>query len=226
MAKRSITALLVAAVLLLIPSCDAESFLRGFGANVLGGIDSEETVNQINDMVEQGITNYDELVTQVVKASRNPDTEKKLIDTLSQEASEQAVSTIENTVNDLSGQLDQIDTSSLPAEVQSVADEAISAVKKIAGTDADGGDYNPTKGDVAIIQAAKSLVEMFQDSGIGQNGSPSSAEIEQLISTANSALRMFNTIKSSTAFRNIDLNPVIDALIASANQSSGEEVQA
>ncbi len=223
MAKRSITALLVAAVLLLIPSCDAESFLRGFGANVLGGIDSEETVNQINDMVEQGITNYDELVTQVVKASRNPDTEKKLIDTLSQEASEQAVSTIERTVNDLSGQLDQIDASSLPAEVQSVADEAISAVKKIAGTE---GDYNPTKGDVAIIQAAMSLVEMFQDSGIGQNGSPSSAEIEQLISTANSALRMFNTIKSSTAFRNIDLNPVIDALIASANQSSGEEVQA
>ena len=50
MAKRSIAAILILAALLLVPSCDAEAFLRGFGTNVLGGLDSEKTVNEINEI--------------------------------------------------------------------------------------------------------------------------------------------------------------------------------
>ena len=222
MAKRSIAAILILAALLLVPSCDAESFLRGFGTNVLGGLDSEKTVNEINEMVESGITDedsYNELVKLVVQASKNPDTEKKLIDTLSQKASETSVQSIQSDVTQINNELGNVDISGLPAGIQAEAQKAIDAVDKIA-TGEDG--YEVTKGDVAIIQAAKSIVDMIQESGIADGSSPSDEEIQDLIGTANEALRMFNTLKPSTAFKDIDLNAVIDELVASAGGETTE----
>ncbi len=222
MSRRSIGAALILAALLLVPSCDAESLLRGFGTNVLGGVDSGETVNQVNEMIEAGITEYDDLVRLVVEASRNPDTEKKLVDTLSETAPESAAESIRSDVSQLSSQLESADTESLPVSVRKQAEEALNAVEMIADGLSGTGNYKPTKGDVAIIQAAESLVSMVMDSGIGSDGTPSDDDINSLINTANSALKMFNTIKPSTAFRNVDLNSVINELVSAMGQGSAE----
>ncbi len=246
MAKRPIAALLVAAALLLIPSCDAEALLRGFGTNVLGGVDTENTVNQVNEQVdlilESGFGNpesYDALVNAVVTASRNPDTEKKMLDSLKADLAEESLPDLKNqvdsfideversfniTIGDIeSGSLDDIkgniQSSDIPDGLKPVVSTAIDdASKLLKGINDPDSSYKPTKGDVIVLHAASNLItELSEMTG-------SSGEIESIIETANGSLKLFNTIKSSTVFSNIDLNTVIDALLAEMNQpSEGEE---
>ena len=52
MTKRSIVAVLIVAALLLISSCDAETFMRKFGTNVLGGVGGAETINQLEEQID------------------------------------------------------------------------------------------------------------------------------------------------------------------------------
>ena len=67
MTKRSIVAVLIVAALLLISSCDAETFMRKFGTNVLGGVGGAETINQLEeqiDLIIGGEENPEELLHQ------------------------------------------------------------------------------------------------------------------------------------------------------------------
>ncbi len=228
MAKRSIGAAIILAALLLVCSCDPESFLRAFGTNVLGGTGGKETVEEITAMIDGSETTYDELVKLVVQATRNPDTEKALIDSLSKDATEESVNGVRQQVSQVATQLEQVNDdalSDLPPTIQKEADKAIDAIKKIqAGLE--GGDeaaYTITKGDVAIIQAVSSIVDMIDDSGIMDSGSPSQSDISELISTANEAIKMFTTLKPASAFRSVDLNAVINELVSYMGQQGGEE---
>ena len=228
MAKRSIGAAIILAALLLVCSCDPESFLRAFGTNVLGGTGGKETVEEITAMIDGSETTYDELVKLVVQATRNPDTEKALIDSLSKDATEESVNGVRQQVSQVATQLEQVNDdalSDLPPTIQKEADKAIDAIKKIqAGLE--GGDeaaYTITKGDVAIIQAVSSIVDMIDDSGIMDSGSPSQSDISELISTANESIKMFTTLKPASAFRSVDLNAVINELVSYMGQQGGEE---
>lgn len=228
MAKRSIGAAIILAALLLVCSCDPESFLRAFGTNVLGGTGGKETVEEITAMIDGSETTYDELVKLVVQATRNPDTEKALIDSLSKDATEESVNGVRQQVSQVATQLEQVNDdalSDLPPTIQKEANKAIDAIEKIqAGLE--GGDeaaYTITKGDVAIIQAVSSIVDMIDDSGIMDSGSPSQSDISELISTANEAIKMFTTLKPASAFRSVDLNAVINELVSYMGQQGGEE---
>ncbi len=228
MAKRSIGAAIILAALLLVCSCDPESFLRAFGTNVLGGAVGKETVEEITAMIDGSETTYDELVKLVVQATRNPDTEKALIDSLSKDATEESVNGVRQQVSQVAAQLEQVKDdalSDLPPTIQKEANKAIDAIEKIqAGLE--GGDeaaYTITKGDVAIIQAVSSIVDMIDDSGIMDSGSPSQSDISELISTANEAIKMFTTLKPASAFRSVDLNAVINELVSYMGQQGGEE---
>ena len=90
MTKRSIAAVILVAAILLIPSCDAETFMRKFGTNVLGGLGGEN-IGKINEIIEAGVENHDELVSLIVEVSKNPDTSEKLVSSLSSEASDDSI---------------------------------------------------------------------------------------------------------------------------------------
>ena len=134
MAKRSIGAAIILAALLLVCSCDPESFLRSFGTNVLGGTVGKETVEEITAMIDGSETTYDELVKLVVQATRNSDTEKALIDSLSKDATEESVNGVRQQVSQVAAQLEQVKDdalSDLPPTIQKEANKAIDAIEKI-----------------------------------------------------------------------------------------------
>ena len=47
--------------------------------------------------------------------------------------------------------------------------------------------------------------------------------MDKVVDAANEALKMFNTVKSSTVFSNLDLNGVIDELMSSLNSPEPDE---
>ena len=251
MAKRSIAAVLIIAALLLIPSCDAETFMRKLGTNVLGGLGTEETINKIDDQVDliisgaedpEGGSNYDDLVNLVVQATRNPDTESKMIESLSkttEEASETIrteINTILDEVNsnmdssisidDLTDEnidelLENIEASEdIPSGLKSTAKTAVNNLKQLVdGINGVEGAYVPTKGDVVIIKTIASVADTI----LGELSSSSETEepdMDMIIDKVNEALKMYNTVRPATVFRNLNLNGVIDELLSSMNGDS------
>lgn len=255
MAKRSIAAVLIIAALLLIPSCDAETFMRKFGTNVLGGLGTEETINKIDDQVEliisgaedsEGGSNYDDLVNLVVQATRNPDTESKMIESLSKTPGnpQEAASTLKAEINtildevnsnmdssisidDLTDNIDDIKENidaleDIPSGLKSTAKTAVDNLKQLVdGINGVEGAYVPTKGDVVIIKTIASVADTI----LGELSSSSETEgegpaMDVIIDKVNEALKMYNTVRPATVFRNLNLNGVIDELLSSMNGDS------
>ena len=253
MARLSKGVAFLLAALLLISSCSLEDFMRGMAPNVMGGLGGDEIVSGIEDLVDSGFTSedpdsdpYKELVNLVVQASKNPDTEKKLVDTLSQDATEDSKTKMQPILEDIESEivtetgsasiedfLTQAETSlkednsdsSLPDAVQEQALNAIAAAKNIVGDIRNpSAEGTTTKGDIAIINSALSIVKtvMNEMDNTGDDGL-SEEQISSLISTANEALKMFNTIKSATAFKDINLNVVLDSFLSEMNSPDGEQ---
>ena len=231
MAKRSIGAAIILAALLLVCSCDPESFLRAFGTNVLGGTNSGKVVEDLDEMLSNNSIEYGKIV-ELVKTARTPDAEKALIDKLSEKASTELVENSADIVRQID-EMDQLtdlsdeDIESLDVS-QAIKDnlhEAVAALKKIqegldSSSDADA-DYKITNGDICIIQTIKTAYDTLRDDLNGE--SLSQEDISSLIDKANESLKVFTTIKSSTAFRNVNINAVINELVSSMNQSGDGE---
>lgn len=252
MTKRSIVAVLIVAALLLIPSCDAETFMRNFGTNVLGGVGGAETINQLEEQIDLIIggeenpeePSYDKIVDLVVKATRNPDTESKMLESLSKtttEASETIrteVDTILAEVNknidsdisfddftdeNIDSLLESIESSEdIPSGLKNTAKTAVNDLKKLVdGINGVEGAYTPTKGDVVIIKSIASVADTILAELNTSEGEE--VDVDKVVDAANEALKMFNTVKSSTVFSNLDLNGVIDELMSSLNSPEPDE---
>ena len=250
MAKFSKGVAFILAALLLISSCSLEDFMRGMGSNVLGGVGGDEAIDGITDIIDRGFTSddpesdpYKELVNLVVQASKNPDTEKKLVQALSVNASDDNKTAMKPVLDDIEADIVESTGSAsvedfltkalesatdpsntdLPEAVKKEAEKAIEVAQNIiADIRGTGEGHETTKGDIAIINSALSIVEtvMNEMENTGESG-PSDEQISSLISTANEALKMFNTIKGATAFKDVNLNTVLDSFIAS--MGSGTE---
>ena len=247
MTKRSIVAVLIVAALLLISSCDAETFMRKFGTNVLGGVGGAETINQLEEQIDLIIggeenpeePSYDKIVDLVVKATRNPDTESKMLESLSKtttEASETIrteVDTILSEVNlsfddftdgnNFNSLLESIESSEdIPSGLKNTAKTAVNDLKKLVdGINGVEGAYTPTKGDVVIIKSIASVADTILAELNKSEGEE--VDVDKVVDAANEALKMFNTVKSSTVFSNLDLNGVIDELMSSLNSPEPDE---
>ncbi len=228
MTKRSIAAVILVAAILLIPSCDAETFMRKFGTNVLGGLGGEN-IGKINEIIEAGVENHDELVSLIVEVSKNPDTSEKLVSSLSSEASDDSIikvkelfSSDENIsqaidyVEDLTDE--KIESLDIPQSVKDVAKDAIKAAQSIISGINGTGEYTPTKGDVAIIQTVANAVQE-----VLPKAEDGTLELDDVLPIVNETLRMYNTISSSTAFKNVDLQSIYDALLDTVNDSASAE---
>ncbi len=251
MTKRSIVAVLLAAALLLIPSCDAETFMRKFGTNVLGGLGGEETINQLEEQIDMIIVgeedpespSYDKIVSLVVQATRNPDTESKMLDSLAQttdQASETIRTEVDNILDEVNKNMDSnislddftdeninsllesIETSEdIPAGLKNTAKTAVDDLKKLIDGINGTGTYVPTKGDIVIVKSISSVADTILAELNSSEGSE--IAIDSVIDAANEALKMINTVKPSSVFSNLDLNGIIDELMSSMNDSSEEE---
>ena len=252
MTKRSIAAVILVAAILLIPSCDAETFLRKFGTNVLGGYGATETVKQIDEKVDLIIsgdedpenTSYDELVSLVVQATRNPDTETKMLDSLSKKT-EEAAATIEREINavidevnanltdanislddfndeNIDSLLDDLRKSEdIPENLKNTAEKAVNNLKTLVDAVNGTGTYVPTKGDVVLVKTMASVAGTILNELSGE--SESEGISQEVIDKANEALKMYNTIRSVTVFKNLDLNSVIDELLSSSDSGSSSD---
>ena len=251
MTKRSIAAVILVAAILLIPSCDAETFLRKFGTNVLGGYGATETIKQIDEKVDLIIsgdedpenTSYDELVSLVVQATRNPDTETKMLDSLSKKT-EEAAATIEREINavidevnenmtdanlsfdDFANNIEQIkedinESKDIPDNLKGIITKAADNIKTLVDAVNGTGTYVPTKGDVVLVKTMASVAGTILNELSGE--SESEGISQEVIDKANEALKMYNTIRSVTVFKNLDLNSVIDELLSSSDSGSSSD---
>ena len=69
--------------------------------------------------------------------------------------------------------------------------------------------------------ASKYTVEVLQRELKMSEGED--VDVDKVVDAANEALKMFNTVKSSTVFSNLDLNGVIDELMSSLNSPEPDE---
>ena len=93
--------------------------------------------------------------------------------------------------------------------------------KLVDGINGVEGAYTPTKGDVVIIKSIASVADTILAELNKSEGED--VDVDKVVDAANEALKMFNTVKSSTVFSNLDLNGVIDELMSSLNSPEPDE---
>lgn len=180
-----------------------------------------------------GLEKLEELAGSIVSASRTDASKKALNDSLKEPITDEEVKTstsgsaqvILNLVNALS------DSESSAGEYANIYNKFVDGLTAIATQKTASGDYNITKGDVAILQVAYTVIDELVGNYLDENLDPIISEGEEgfkeqafeMLQTANIALNVVLAVAPSSSFSSMELDSLLNDFMDMMNNKGAKE---